>query len=227
LAALQIHRDRETYVRPTGSSVYGEQQLLYPYGTWWGLWCWSGGARKERQGEEWRKERFCWCECCDRFARRHLYVDCVTIDVIFCPFSRKTNWTAKDDVCPTDELNTKREPPVDIPPLDLVSYTFVFVLTDGSSIAGEKPRCSPNTWPPPFCHGGGMMLLFLLWSAYSDKLIGFRCRRQRIRVDVRPAASRTRDAFIVVACPFMCFEFVPNMACYFLIMTQNVVFDTK
>lgn len=109
-----------------------------------------------------------------RFARRHLYVDCATIDVIFCPFSGKTNRTAKDDVRPADDLNTKSEPPVDIPLLDLVSCVFVFVRTDGASGAGEKPRCPPNTWPPPFCRGGGVMFLLLLWSSYSDKLMGSR-----------------------------------------------------
>lgn len=65
--------------------------------------------------------------------------------LFFARFLEKRTELAKDDVRPTDELNTKREPPVDIPPLDLVSYIFVFVRTDVASDAGEKPRCPPNT----------------------------------------------------------------------------------
>lgn len=100
LAALQSRRDRETYVRPAGTSVHGAQLRHVVGGRRWTRGAWKG--RSERVG---RDGGFC---CCDRFARRHLYVDCATIDVIFCPFSRKTKRTAKDNVRPADELNTNR-----------------------------------------------------------------------------------------------------------------------
>jgi len=175
LATLLCHRYRRRTCAPR-DQVYTENSYVNRAGTWWGMRQRSRGAWKGRRGTSggtyvlllWVVRPF------RRFARRHLYVDCATIDVIFCPFSEKTNRTAKDDVRPADDLNTKSEPPVDIPPLDLVSCVFVFVRTDGASGAGEKPRCPPNTWPPPFCRGGGVMFLLLLWSSYSDKLMGSR-----------------------------------------------------